>query len=80
MAKISLSPWSFFDPINTISLRTYNKAGDVTHREIPYTQIDEKTFLFEEALPSEESQITLHIKVDFVNEGLTNYYYPVELQ
>ncbi len=71
---------TFNDTINTLGVRTYDKAGEVTHRELPYTVIDDHTFLFEEPFPDDESEIALHIKVDFVNEGLAHYYFPLKLE
>lgn len=70
----------FFDEINAISLRTINNEGNVTHRELSYETIAPNIFLINEAFPDDESQITLHISVDFLVEGYANYYYPIELQ
>ncbi len=68
------------DTISTVSFRTYDDAGDITHRELPFTQLDDHTFLIEEAFPNDKSDITLHVKVDFVVEGHANYYFPIHLQ
>lgn len=70
----------FTDEISSISVRTYNKEGEVTHRELPFTLLDDHTFLFEEPFPNAESEIALNIKVDFVNEGLAHYFFPIQLQ
>ena len=71
---------TFTDEINTLGIKTYNKAGEVTHRELPYTVIDDHTFLFEEPFPTDETEITLNIKVDFVTEGMSHYFFPLQLQ
>lgn len=71
---------TFTDSINSLGVKTYDKAGEVTHRELPYTAIDDHTFLFEEPFPDDESEIALNIKVDFVNEGLAHYYFPLKLE
>lgn len=70
----------FTDEINTISIRTINTTGEVTHRELPFEQIDSKTFLVSEAFPNDETHVTLHFSVDFIVEGSANYYFPVELK
>ncbi|MEK9159363.1 MAG: hypothetical protein AAB383_01395 [Patescibacteria group bacterium] len=68
------------DSINTISAKMINKNGEITHRELPYTQVDEKTFLFEEIFPSDENAFALYINVDFVVEGKAQYFFPLQLQ
>lgn len=71
---------TFSDAVNMLGVRTYDKTGEVTHRELPYTVIDDHTFLFEEPFPEDESEVALNIKVDFVNEGLAHYYFPLKLE
>ncbi|MFA4815112.1 MAG: hypothetical protein WC924_00585 [Candidatus Gracilibacteria bacterium] len=71
---------TFTDEISSLSIKTYNKNGEATHRELPYTVIDDHTFLFEEPFPTDETEIALNIKVDFVNEGLAHYYFPLKLE
>ena len=70
----------FTDEINTLGTKTYNKAGEITHRELPYTAVDSHTFTFEEPFPNDEKEITLNISVDFVNEGKAQYFFPLQLQ
>lgn len=70
----------FEDEIHTISIRTINTSGKITHRELPFEQVDSKTFLVSEAFPDDETQVTLHFSVDFIVEGSANYYFPVELK
>lgn len=71
---------TFTDEINALGVKTYNKAGEVTHRELPYTTTDNHTFIFEGPFPTDESEIALNIKVDFVNEGMAHYFFPLKLE
>ncbi|MFA6024334.1 MAG: hypothetical protein WC777_03935 [Candidatus Gracilibacteria bacterium] len=70
----------FTDSINALGIKTLNTAGEVTHRELPYTMQDANTFVFEEPFPDDEKEIVLHILIDFVNEGRAHYYFPLQLQ
>ena len=71
---------TFSDEINSLGIKTYNKAGEITHRELPYTIVDAHTFLFEEPFPTDEKEIALNISVDFVTEGKAHYFFPLHLQ
>ncbi len=71
--------WST-DTISTISAKLIDKTGEVTHRELPYTIVNNHTFLFEEPFPTDESEFALYINVDFVVEGKAHYFFPLSLQ
>ena len=66
--------------IRTISISTLNEIGEKTHRELPYTEQTDGTFLIEEAFPDDEKKFTLKISVDFETEGNGDYLFPIELK
>lgn len=72
--------WAKDSEISTLSVKTIDKNGEVTHRELPYTQVDANTFVFDEAFPTDANEFTLFIKIDFVTEGSSQHFYPLQLQ
>lgn len=72
--------WAKDSEISTLSVKTIDKNGEVTHRELPYTQVDSNTFVFDEAFPTDANQFSLFIKIDFVTEGSSQHFYPLQLQ
>lgn len=66
--------------IEALDIRTYDSNGNVTHRNIDFTKLSENIFEIESPLPNDETNIALHVRVDFVEEGVSNYYFPLQLQ
>lgn len=72
--------WAKDSEISTLSVKMIDKNGEVTHRELPYTQVDTNTFVFDEAFPTDANEFTLFIKIDFVTEGNSQHFFPLQLQ
>ncbi len=66
--------------IENLELRTYNSHGDIVHRHISYIENPKNTFEIEMPLETDVADIALHVRVDFVNEGVSNYYFPLHLE
>jgi len=79
--KLTLNvEWSKDSEISTLTVKMIDKNGEVTHRELPYTQVDANTFVFDEAFPTDAIDFTLFIKIDFVTEGNSQHFFPLQLQ
>lgn len=66
--------------IASISGSLFKKDGSEFSRNMEFIATAKYVYTPAEELNKDESEITLHVSVIFVDQGRTNYYFPIKLQ
>ncbi len=67
------------DEVESVSVELIKQNGDRFNRDHPIIQKEPYVFAIEEPFNTVEAFVSIHVRVDLVNEGRTNFYFPVEL-
>ena len=66
--------------IASISGSLFKKDGSEFSRNMEFIETATNAYALVEELNKDESEITLHVSVVFVDQGRTNYYFPIKLE
>lgn len=65
--------------IESVRGSLFKKDGTEFFRDLSFIEKSQNVYTLEGPLQTEESEVTLHVKVNFGEQGLTNYYFPLNL-
>ena len=67
------------DEVESVKVELIKQNGDRYNRDHPVMQKEPYVFVIEEPFDTAETFVTIYVRVDLVNEGRSNFYFPVEL-
>ncbi len=66
------------DEIESVSVELIKQNGDRFNRDHPIIQKEPYVYVIKEPFNTIETLVSIYVRVDLVNEGRTNFYFPVE--
>ena len=66
--------------ISSISGSFYKKDGSEFYRDLSFIETEPYIYIPDPPREIEEIEVTLHVKVDFEDQGLTHYYFPIKFE
>lgn len=78
-AKLLIHVDSLYE-ITSVGGSLFKKDGTEYYRDLSFVMVEEEVYAPDPVLDVEDSEITLHVKVIFNEQGRTNFYFPLRLE